>query len=225
MWEWAFSGEERHPQKQQEQSTVKRARSEAEDTEALPTSARKFARGQAKATRLQRLGLTAAPGQAITSPVIGQVAANQPAATDRRGFKMLIAQVSNVRGISKQKAGEPSEAGANDLAPERRAKRAKVGTAECFRIHEVAVRHSMADSESEADASRHGDGASWWDGVEALIEVDLEADRKWWGEIEVAIIADAAETSCSCREPDAAGKKRQLSSSQPSAAKRLRRPG
>ena len=109
---------------------------------------------------------------------------------------------------------------ANDQAPERRAKRAKFGTAECFRIHEVAVLHNMADSESEADPSSHGDDATWWDGVEALIEVDLEADRKWWGEIEVAIIADATETSCSCREPNGTGGKRELSSSQPSVAKR-----
>ena len=68
MWEWAFSDEERHPHKQQEQSTEKRARSEGEGTEALTVAARKFARGLAKATWLQRLGITAAPGREIASP-------------------------------------------------------------------------------------------------------------------------------------------------------------
>ena len=110
-------------------------------------------------------------------------------------------------------------------APERKAKRAKFGTAECFRLHETAVRHSIADSGSEADQSSHGGDAEWWGDVEKLIEVDLEADRKWWGEIEVAIIAEAAETSCSCREPSGTGGKRELGSSQPRVAKRLRRPG
>ena len=152
------------------------------------------------------------------------MAAEKPAATDRQGFKLLVAQVSNVRGISKQKAGGLSEAEASDHTPERRGKRAKLGTAECFPIYEVAVLHNMTDSESEADPSSHGGDATWWDGVEALIEVDLEADRKWWGEIEVAIKADATETSSSCREPNGTGGKRELSSSQPSVAKRLRRP-
>ena len=110
-------------------------------------------------------------------------------------------------------------------APERKAKRAKFGTAECFRLHETAVRHSIADSGSEADQSSHGGDAEWWGDVQKLIEIDLEADRKWWGEIEVAILADAAEASCSRRESNKAGSKRELSSPQPSAVKKLRRPG
>ena len=206
---------------------MKRAWSEVDGAGAPLTSDWKFARGQAQATRLQRLGFTAGPSQAKAIPTRGQEAANKPAARGRQGFKLLVAQVTDVRGTSKQKVRVHSDADVNGQMPERGARRAKVGTAERFPIHEVAVLHSMADSDSEEDPSSHRDDATWWDGVEALIDVDLKADHKWWDEIEVAIKADeVVEASSSFRESSGAGGKRELSVFQCTGdAKRVRRPG
>ena len=60
--------------------------------------------------------------------------------------------------------------------------------------------------------------------MEALIDADVEADKKWWNEVEAAIISDTTEMSCECNEPEVTGKKRELSLSRPDA-KKMRRPG
>ena len=54
--------------------------------------------------------------------------------------------------------------------------------------------------------------------------VTLRPTKKWWSEVEVAIINDTIEIDRECNEPEVAGTKRELSLSQPDA-KRMRRPG
>ena len=92
---------------------------------------------------------------------------------------------------------------------ERDAKRIKADTILHFPIHQVAVQHSIAASDSDEDQPIHGADSTWWNEVEAQIDDDLRADREWWSEVEDAIRSDEVveNTNLGCNE---AGGKREL---------------
>ena len=96
-----------------------------------------------------------------------------------------------------------------------------------FPIHEVAVQHSIAASDSEDDQPIRGADSTWWNEVEAQIEDDLRADREWWSEIEDAIRSDeVVESESSIREATRTGEKRELSLFRCTGdAKRMKKPG
>ena len=95
-----------------------------------------------------------------------------------------------------------------------------------FPIHEVAMQHSIAASDSDDDQPGHGADSTWWSEVEAFIEDDLRADREWWGEVEDAIRPDEVIESQSSRvEVSCAGAKRERSQfCIASNAKRVKKP-
>ena len=114
-----------------------------------------------------------------------------------------------------------------DQTFERDAKRVKAGTTLHFPIHQVAVQHSIAASDSEEDQPGHEADVAWWSQVEASIEDDLRIDREWWVEVEDAIKSDEGVVSqSSTDEASCVGTKRESSRRCiASNAKRVKKPG
>lgn len=201
---------------------------------------RKLAHGHAQTTRLQRLGITVEARPAEVTPTAVVAAPARLATIGRHGIKQLVARVSGemrASGIeaksrwNQRPAGcanseeAPGDGGSSrdrvraysgeaEVAgqpPEPEAKRIKVGTTLHFPIHEVAVQHSIAASDSEEDQPISRADSTWWNQVEAQIDDDLRADRKWWSEIEDAIRSDeVVESNSSIREVSGAIGKREL---------------
>ena len=119
------------------------------------------------------------------------------------------------------------EASFVDQTLERAAKRVKADATLHFPIHQVAVQHIIAASDSEDEQTDRDADSTWWNQVEACIEDDLRIDRDWWSEVEVAMKADDGFVpQSSTGEATYVGTKRE--SSQPciaSNAKRVKKPG
>ena len=131
------------------------------------------------------------------------------------GFKSLVALATGNKSSGKK--GEEEDG--RRSTDERPMKAARTDNTKHFQIHEAAMQHSIASSETEAEDDGMDEGHSWWKGVQALIDADDE-DKQWWHEVEESIAADAMEEECRHRELEVSSFKRRGSLDQPSDKRR-----
>ena len=215
---------------------------------APPAKERKLARGQAQTTRLQRLGAIAEARPAEVNPTAVKVAPARPAFVDKHAFKQLVARVSGRRASdsrcshsSGSQGGTATKAkrevrassrtsiiGEDGDSIEQASKKIRTEDAPHYPIHDIAVMHRLATSDSEDGQSNHGEGNAWWDEVEGMIEHDRKADADWWDEVESSIKADAfseASENTNLGLNEAGGQRELLADRCERAAKRMKRPG
>ena len=233
---------------------------------AQPAKERKLARGQAQTTRLQRLGVCAEARPAEVAPTAAKAAPARPAVVDKHAFKQLVARVSGMRtsdsrcshssgsqGGTATKAKREVRAssrtsiiGEDGDSIEQASKKIRTEDAPHYPIHDIAVMHRLATSDSDDGQSNHGEGnawwdevegmietdrkadADWWDEVEGMIETDHKADADWWDEVESSIKADAiseASDNTNLGLNEAGGQRELLADRCERAAKRMKRPG